>query len=189
MSVAALPGAVLEVGPQALAAVPSGLLRNALPDPHRCTTSSSKSFSDRSGERSARQRGVEAPLGEGQVFSARLNHRRRPRRPLPDHLGRRLDRCHLTPLWLIGPGAGADVEHGSRLAESGVDLAAIRGSGWRTRLFQLSHTVLPTFEMFNVNNSDAIISTVTNNVLSASAGFANSVMQPRMIGVGAQVKW
>ena len=43
--------------------------------------------------------------------------------------------------------------------------------------------------MFNVNNSDAIISTVTNNVLSSSVGFANSVMQPRMIGVGAQVKW
>jgi hypothetical protein len=50
-------------------------------------------------------------------------------------------------------------------------------------------TVLPTFEMFNVNNSDAIISTVTNNLLSGSNGFANSVMQPRMIGVGAQVKW
>ena len=50
-------------------------------------------------------------------------------------------------------------------------------------------TVLPTLEAFNVNNSDAIISTVTNNVLSGSYGFANSVMQPRMIGVGAQVKW
>ena len=50
-------------------------------------------------------------------------------------------------------------------------------------------TVLPTFEMFNVNNSDAIISTVSNNVLSSSVGFANSVMQPRMIGLGAQVKW
>jgi carboxypeptidase family protein len=50
-------------------------------------------------------------------------------------------------------------------------------------------TVLPTFEMFNVNNSDAIISTVTNNLLSGSNGFANSVMQPRMIGVGAQVRW
>jgi hypothetical protein len=50
-------------------------------------------------------------------------------------------------------------------------------------------TVLPTFEMFNANNSDAIISTVTNNVLSSSVGFANSVMQPRMIGLGAQVKW
>jgi len=50
-------------------------------------------------------------------------------------------------------------------------------------------TVLPTFEVFNVNNSDAIISTVSNNVLSSSVGFANSVMQPRMIGLGAQVKW
>jgi hypothetical protein len=43
--------------------------------------------------------------------------------------------------------------------------------------------------VFNVNNSDAIISAVTNNVSSSSAGFANSVMQPRMLGIGAQVKW
>jgi len=50
-------------------------------------------------------------------------------------------------------------------------------------------TILPTLEVFNVNNSDAIISTVTNNVLSSSVGFANSVMQPRMLGIGAQVKW
>jgi hypothetical protein len=50
-------------------------------------------------------------------------------------------------------------------------------------------TVLPTFEMFNVNNSDAIISYVSTSILSASYGFANSVMQPRMIGLGAQVKW
>ncbi|MBS1816766.1 MAG: TonB-dependent receptor [Acidobacteria bacterium] len=50
-------------------------------------------------------------------------------------------------------------------------------------------TVTPQFEMFNVNNSDAIISYVTNNVLSSSYRYANSVMQPRMLGVGAQVKW
>jgi carboxypeptidase family protein len=50
-------------------------------------------------------------------------------------------------------------------------------------------TVLPTFEIFNVNNSDAIISYVSTSVLSSSYGFANSVMQPRMIGLGAQVKW
>jgi hypothetical protein len=51
------------------------------------------------------------------------------------------------------------------------------------------YTLLPTFEIFNVNNSDAIISSVTNNVLSSSYGFANSVMQPRMIGLGLQVRW
>ena len=50
-------------------------------------------------------------------------------------------------------------------------------------------TVLPQFEVFNVNNSDAIISNVTNNVLSSSYRYGNAVMQPRMLGVGAQVKW
>jgi hypothetical protein len=56
--------------------------------------------------------------------------------------------------------------------------------------FVIQHyTLLPTFEMFNLNNSDAIISSVTNNVLSSSSGFANSVMQPRMIGLGLQVRW
>jgi hypothetical protein len=28
-----------------------------------------------------------------------------------------------------------------------------------------------------------------NNVLSTSYRYANSIMQPRMVGVGAQVKW
>ena len=50
-------------------------------------------------------------------------------------------------------------------------------------------SVLPTFEMFNVNNSDAIISYVSTNTLSASYLRPNSIMQPRMIGVGAMVKW
>jgi hypothetical protein len=50
-------------------------------------------------------------------------------------------------------------------------------------------TVSPQLEIFNVNNSAAMISTVTNNALSTSYRYANSIMQPRMIGVGAQVKW
>jgi len=50
-------------------------------------------------------------------------------------------------------------------------------------------TVSPQLEVFNVNNSHAMISTVTNNQLSSSYRFANSIMQPRMVGVGAQVKW
>jgi len=50
-------------------------------------------------------------------------------------------------------------------------------------------TVSPQLEVFNVNNSSAMISTVSNNVLSTSYRYANSIMQPRMIGVGAQVKW
>lgn len=50
-------------------------------------------------------------------------------------------------------------------------------------------TVSPQLEIFNVNNSDAIISYVSTNALSSSFLYANSIMQPRMIGVGAQVKW
>ena len=58
------------------------------------------------------------------------------------------------------------------------------------KTFKVSRfTVSPQFEMFNVNNSDAIISTVTNNQLSSSYRYANSIMQPRMMGVGLQVKW
>ena len=50
-------------------------------------------------------------------------------------------------------------------------------------------SILPTLEVFNVNNSDAIISYVSTNVLSASYLKPNSIMQPRMIGVGAQMRW
>jgi hypothetical protein len=50
-------------------------------------------------------------------------------------------------------------------------------------------TISPAFEVFNLNNSDAIITYVSTNVLSASFLKPNSIMQPRMVGVGAQVKW
>lgn len=50
-------------------------------------------------------------------------------------------------------------------------------------------SVLPTFEMFNVNNSDAIISYQSTSILSAQYLAPNSIMQPRMVGIGAQVKW
>ncbi len=50
-------------------------------------------------------------------------------------------------------------------------------------------TVSPQLEIFNINNSDAIISFVSTNALSASYLYPNSIMQPRMIGLAAQVKW
>src|SRR5262245_59417801 len=59
-----------------------------------------------------------------------------------------------------------------------------------SKTFKLNRvSVLPTFEMFNVNNSDAIISYQSMSILSAQYLAPNSIMQPRMIGVGAQVKW
>jgi hypothetical protein len=50
-------------------------------------------------------------------------------------------------------------------------------------------SVLPTFEMFNVNNSDAIISYQSTSILSAAYLAPNSIMQPRMVGVGTTVRW
>jgi hypothetical protein len=49
--------------------------------------------------------------------------------------------------------------------------------------------VLPTFEVFNINNSDAIISYITTNYLSTSYLAPNSIMQGRMYGLGAVVRW
>ncbi len=50
-------------------------------------------------------------------------------------------------------------------------------------------SLMPTFEMFNVNNSDAIISYITTNALSAGYLRPNSIMQGRMVGVGFQTRW
>jgi hypothetical protein len=50
-------------------------------------------------------------------------------------------------------------------------------------------SLIPTFEVFNVNNSDAIISYITTNVLSAAFLRPNSIMQGRMYGLGAMVRW
>ncbi len=47
----------------------------------------------------------------------------------------------------------------------------------------------PTFEVFNVNNTDAIISYNTTNVLSSTYLAPNSIMQGRMYGFGAVVRW
>jgi hypothetical protein len=49
--------------------------------------------------------------------------------------------------------------------------------------------VLPTFEVFNINNSDAIISYITTNVLSTSYLAPNSIMQGRMYGLGVVTRW
>jgi len=49
--------------------------------------------------------------------------------------------------------------------------------------------VLPTFEVFNVNNSDAIISFISTNSLSSSYLAPNSIMQGRMYGLGIVTRW
>ncbi len=50
-------------------------------------------------------------------------------------------------------------------------------------------SLLPTFEAFNVNNSDAIISYITTNVLSSAYLRPNSIMQGRMYGLGLVARW
>jgi hypothetical protein len=50
-------------------------------------------------------------------------------------------------------------------------------------------SVLPTFEVFNVNNSDAIISYISTNALSTSYLAPNSIMQGRMYGLGIVTRW
>jgi len=59
-----------------------------------------------------------------------------------------------------------------------------------SRTFKVGRfSVLPVFEVFNVNNSDAIISYVTTNALAATYLTPNSIMQGRMYGLGATVRW
>jgi hypothetical protein len=59
-----------------------------------------------------------------------------------------------------------------------------------SRRFQVGRfQVLPVLEVFNLNNSDAIISYVTTNALSASYLAPNSIMQGRMFGAGVTTRW
>jgi hypothetical protein len=51
------------------------------------------------------------------------------------------------------------------------------------------YQLLPTFEVFNLNNSDAIISYITTNYLSSSYQAPNSIMQGRMYGLGVVLRY
>lgn len=50
-------------------------------------------------------------------------------------------------------------------------------------------TVMPTFEIYNLNNSDAIINFASTSALSASYLRPNSIMQPRFYGFGFVTRW
>src|SRR4030095_5408972 len=50
-------------------------------------------------------------------------------------------------------------------------------------------SVLPVFEIFNVNTAAAIISYVTTNALAATYLAPNSIMQGRMYGLGVTTRW
>ena len=50
-------------------------------------------------------------------------------------------------------------------------------------------SVIPALEAFNILNPDNIVSVVTNNYASGSYKRPNSIVQGRLIGVGAQVRW
>jgi hypothetical protein len=59
-----------------------------------------------------------------------------------------------------------------------------------SRTFRMGRvTVMPTFEAYNLNNSDAIISFASTSALSASYLRPNSIMQPRFYGFGFVTRW
>jgi hypothetical protein len=49
--------------------------------------------------------------------------------------------------------------------------------------------IQPAFEVFNLNNTDAIITYVTTNALSRSFLAPSTLMHGRLIGVGANIRW
>jgi hypothetical protein len=49
--------------------------------------------------------------------------------------------------------------------------------------------VSPVLEVFNTLNSDAVVSYVSTNVLNTAYQRPNSILQGRMFGVGATVRW
>jgi hypothetical protein len=58
------------------------------------------------------------------------------------------------------------------------------------KTFQIQRVRLsPVFEIFNVFNSDAIVSYVSTNTLAATYLRPNSLLQGRLIGIGATVRW
>ena len=69
-----------------------------------------------------RHRRVERAVGERQRPGDRVDHRRRPRRPLRAHHRRRLDGGDGAVARLVVPGPRADVEHRLRVAQRGPDL-------------------------------------------------------------------
>ena len=50
-------------------------------------------------------------------------------------------------------------------------------------------SLAPALEAFNILNSDAVVSYVSTNVLAASYLRPNSIIQGRIIGVGANMRW
>jgi hypothetical protein len=60
------------------------------------------------------------------------------------------------------------------------------------RTFQWSRVrITPSLEIFNSNNSDAIITYASTNALNAGSSYLrpNSILQPRMIGFNVTTRW
>ena len=60
------------------------------------------------------------------------------------------------------------------------------------RTFEIGRIrVIPSVEIFNVNNSDAIITYASTNALNLGSSYLrpNSIMQPRMVGFNVQTRW
>jgi Carboxypeptidase regulatory-like domain len=50
-------------------------------------------------------------------------------------------------------------------------------------------SILPTLEVFNLNNSDAVVTYVSTNTLAATYLRPNAILQGRIIGIGTTVRW
>lgn len=76
---------------------------------------------------------------------------------------------------------GSNVVLGERLNQ--LDLKLGRTFKWNRM------TIMPNFEMFNVNNSDKVITYGSTSYATSTYLKPNSVVQGRILGLGAQVKW
>jgi hypothetical protein len=91
-------------------------------------------------------------------------------------VGPQLTRSTLS-VYLNSPGT----EFGDRINQLDLKLARTFRSG--------RVSITPAFEAFNILNPDNIVSVVTNNYASSSYKRPNSIVQGRLIGIGAQVRW
>jgi hypothetical protein len=97
--------------------------------------------------------------------------------------------------------AGQVIMPSSVFGQSSMTVALVDGSAVFTerinqldiklsRTFRIGRvTIMPTFEVYNTNNSDAIISYVSTSALAPSYLRPNSIMQPRFYGFGVVTRW
>ena len=179
------------------------------PDDPNYLTATANVFNGAGALRRLRARHSVAPASEDVGHQgSRLRHQRQhlvPEQLQPDQLAAddRDARHHALSGQLPGAVPGRPDHHADRRLRPDVDELHARiaarhrrssassssTSRSRARSASAASQVLPTFEVFNVNNSDAIISYITTNVLSTSYLAPNSIMQGRMYRLRCVTRW